>query len=134
LQSAEIFSNAKKVLFIDDVLYNYRVNEAGITRNPSLDMLSSLAAEEEILRIIRQKGIFSPDDLIEYRTVVVRNISEKVWTIAGLKETRQKRIRAFEKIKQSGLYKDFVLAGRYRKQGAGRKHIFSCSLNITCTL
>jgi glycosyltransferase involved in cell wall biosynthesis len=58
LQSAEIFSNAKKVLFIDDVLYNYRVNEAGITRNPSLDMLSSLAAEEEILRIIRQKAFF----------------------------------------------------------------------------
>ena len=124
LQSAEIFSNAKKVLFIDDVLYNYRVNEAGITRNPSLDMLSSLAAEEEILRIIRQKSIFSPDDMIEYRTVVVKNISEKVWIIAGLKETRQKRIKAFEKIKQSGLYKDFVLAGRYHKPGAGPKHIF----------
>ena len=62
--------------------------------------------------------------MIEYRTVVVRNISEKVWTIAGLKETRQKRIRAFEKIKQSGLYKDFVLAGRYRKQGPGANIFF----------
>ena len=53
------FQQRKKVLFIDDVLYNYRVNEAGITRNPSLDMLSSLAAEEEILRIIRQKAFFT---------------------------------------------------------------------------
>lgn len=115
LQSADVFYNTNSVLLIDDVLYNYRLNENGVMNTRSLDSHTNLVVDEIILHMLKHDKIFSDDDYIVYRSIMINSIVFSIFTIAVSVTSRLELLKLYKKMRNEKFYNGFILSGKYDK-------------------
>lgn len=123
LQSAEIFENASKVVFIDDILYNYRDNDTSVMNNIKPAMTVDLIVEEKLLNIVIKNDCFTENDFIDYRTFLIQKIVASIIFISISKILKKEKMCLLDKIKSFEIYDSFILNGKYHKSEIGQKHI-----------
>lgn len=125
LQTIEVLENAKKVLFIEDLLYNYRYNPDSVSNTVNyrifLDEIDVLA---EILLTFRQHAFFNEGDYIEYRSFCLKKLTGKIIAAAcDTKLLKKKKNELFDSVKQHPLFDSFLTQGAYNKHALGKKYI-----------
>lgn len=123
LQSLEILWSVKRVVFVPDILYVYRLRQASITNKQDVSMdLIDFTIYEKILLELKEKELFSEEDFIEYRGACIRILLDKIWKIAISSIDTARKKEFFKEIEQSSYYQEFLANGEYRKQDVGNKH------------
>lgn len=123
LQSLEVMDSVKRVIFIPDILYSYRVRQASITSQKGISKnLIDFAVYERILSELKEKELFSQEDYIEYRGASIKILLDKIWKIAISRADTARKKEFFKEIEQSRYYQEFLANGEYRKQDIGNKH------------
>ena len=73
LQAIEMVRKAKTMVYIDQMLYNYRFNQKGTIRNVSIkDMNACLVVREEILNLLEKEYDMSKDIIIKANCFALR--------------------------------------------------------------
>ena len=112
LQSLEIYENAKSFCFIDEVLYNYRVNPSSMSRTRTYENYKvDFSVQEAELALLKRVGVFTDADYALYRSNRLCDLSMEAVFIATMKTSRKNRIRLFEEIKATAYWKTFLSLG-----------------------
>lgn len=123
-QSIEIIERASRVVFLPDILYNYRLNPNSITQTIRYDNYSvDFTVREAVLKCINDCNMFQEMDYIEYRSYAIWLIIKEIEIIAGFKVDYARKEDLFEQIRNHAYYRDFILGGPYNRASTGKKSI-----------
>lgn len=83
LQSLDFYKHASKVVFINDILYNYYINEASVTHTVSFNKIKdSFEVHSEIDQFLLQERVFMNQDYLLYYKTCVGIIAFQIYNIA----------------------------------------------------
>lgn len=123
LQSLEVFKESRKVAFIEDRLYLYRLRHGSITESLGKDDYSGyVPVLEEVLRFLQEQELFTEEDFIQYRSSCMIFICSYIYAVSLFSVPMEDRIRIFSQLKQSAYYRDFLKAGPYDKTMLDYRH------------
>ena len=118
IQSVEILENAKSFLFIPHALYCYRVNNTSITHTVKYDNYKAdFTVDEFCLDLIKRLGVFTENDYNRLRNFALDSIAVELKRISRFCSDKENMVQAFDRIRSSDYYKDFLFAG-YKKAPA----------------
>ena len=125
LQTMEALENANKVLFIDDLLYNYRNNPNSVTNTVNYELfLGGLDVFAEMLFMFKQHTFFNEGDYVEYRSFYLKLLTGKIIAAAcDTKLSKKKKNALFDSIKQHPFFESFLTQGAYNKHALGKKNV-----------
>lgn len=124
LQSIEMLDRAEKVVFIPDVLYNYRVNPASVTQTLRYEKYSpDFQVRQYVRAYIEKNGLFTDEDFYEYRAYAIRLLINEIETIAGFRTSLQNKKKIFYTLHLDEYYTEFLDSDMYDKRAVGMKHI-----------
>ena len=109
IQSLIVLDSAKSVLFVPDVLYNYRVNLLSLSYNKSLERFSiEKYACPIVYSYLKKKNLFSDKDWEDYGMFCSGLLYGFVYGIAVADAPFKSKKEYFDKIRDSQYYKDFL--------------------------
>lgn len=124
LQSIEMLDGAAKVVFIPEILYNYRTNPMSVTQSVCYERYAvNFQVREYVLDFLRKREIFTKEDYYQYRAYAIGIVVDEIITIAGFDTSFQNKKRLFQQIMASSYYKEFLDTDEYDKHSAGKKYI-----------
>ena len=110
IQSVDILNRANTVLFVPDILYNYRVNLQSVSHNlrnriyyPGND------ARLFVYDFLNREKIFLPEDWAEYGRFCSTLFFGKFVEIFNLNLTIREKISLLKQERNSRYYKDFII-------------------------
>lgn len=110
LQSIQLLKNCKKVVVINDVLYNYRTNFNSATHTLNYSKYKvKFVVREKVLELLQEERVFSKRDYDEYREKMIELLVSEILMIARFKTSIKNRIKLYKQIEKSNYYKDFLL-------------------------
>lgn len=126
LQSVEILKNSNCTVFIPDVLYNYTVNPNSLTRDYRYETYKvNLLIYEYVLNFLKEEKVFASDDYNGLKNYYAREAVSHIMIISNFDTGFENKLELFEKIKETDLYKSFLLSEEYGKLSLGiKRYIF----------
>lgn len=120
LQSMHPMRACKKMVFIPDVLYNYRQNPDSVTQNLRADTYRvDFSARQYVLRFLSEEKVFTREDMRVYRGYCIYLLCVLLRTIGWMNEDNRTKRRYYEQIRQSAYYREFLNTGEYDPAQAG---------------
>lgn len=122
IQSIEVISNSRQVLFTDAALYNYRVNPQSVTHTATAKKFNiDFSAYEYLHAFLVKENVFSKTEFAEYRGFYIRVLMELVWSIASSEISYAEKKRLFKEIADTTYYRNVLAVGDYDKNWIGNK-------------
>lgn len=109
LQSVEIIENSKKVVFLEDILYNYRVNPGSITQSINYEKYTiDYSIRDYVRNRITENNVFDEKDFFEYKKMCIESICAEIAGIAGSEVSRDRKKELFISINSSLYYRELL--------------------------
>lgn len=106
LRSLEIYDNAKVVLFVEDVLYNYTYNEKSITANwNGLNYRVDSTVERIVHNFVLTKSTWSKSDFETYYEYIKNKLLYEIFNICKYKTPKKVKMGYLRQIKNDEYYK-----------------------------
>jgi len=122
LQSLEILEGSNSVGFIDDRLYNYRINPNSITQTIKMkDEMDSFIIRMKILDFFKTQNVFKEEDYIDYGTNCLIIFCANAVAIGASADSFQNKLKNIQRIKKDELYRTVINTGMYDIKKTGIK-------------
>lgn len=113
IQTLGILESAKSVLFIPDILYNYRVNLQSVSHNTSFNRFSFKAtARPYVYSYLKNKDVFSNKDWDDYGLYCIGLFFDNIYSISNVRTSVKEKMAYFEDARKSQYFKDFLYGRR----------------------
>lgn len=122
LQSLEIYKYSRKIAYISNILYRYRLNHASITHDRS-DYLPDNTIRKKVLDFLVEEGVFSREDFLEYRDFCIGLLIIELIRIATLDQDIDRKMQKYTLIRDDTYYQDFLKLGITNRKTIGSKAI-----------
>lgn len=94
LQSMDIYCHSNRVVFINDILYNYFLNSNGVTQSLSYNKIrDSFDVHTEIERILESEDVLLERELTAYHTFCYSILAQQIFNISNSKDTNNNKIK-----------------------------------------
>lgn len=126
LQSLEVMQNSQRVVFVDDVLYNYTVNPNSVTQSVKYENYKiDFSVRMRVASFLQESAVLNEDDVAAYRGYCAKLFCGEIFSICGFAIPGQEKKRLLEKLRSTSYYQDFLARGgiHWEKLGA-RKIVF----------
>jgi glycosyltransferase involved in cell wall biosynthesis len=124
LRSLDLYKAASTVYFLQESLYNYRVNPESITQTVTAENYKvDFTIRDRVHAFLKSEDVFTHDDWAEYNGFCVSAINGMAATIARFAISAQERHKLYRQITESPYYKQ-NLHGRQFKCGAKARIAF----------
>ncbi len=110
LQSLEIYKNSRSIAFINDILYEYRMNPTSITHtyaNTDID----LTVRKTTLRFLQLEQVFNEEELNKYRDFCINIFIDVLYKTALLDTDYKGKKKILEELRQDSYYQNFLKKG-----------------------
>ncbi len=115
IHSVEIMENAESFLFIEDALYNYTFNTAGVTRTIDYDKREHTCVPQRyVLGMLEKTGVFKKEDYDRLRNYYLDMEVIELRRLARRCSDRKAACAAMERLHSDPLYTEFLSAGYKR--------------------
>lgn len=105
LQSLELYKKAKEVLFIEEHLYNYRMNPFSITQDIKYENFEiNTIVREEVLNFIYQENVWSEKEIDKYLEYCRKLLKEEIFKIIFLDTSVENKKELLKKIHDNKYY------------------------------
>ncbi|NLJ77125.1 MAG: glycosyltransferase family 2 protein [Peptococcaceae bacterium] len=105
LQSIPLIYNAKKIIYKDNPMYNYRMVPSSITQKININSFRDITiAWSTLLRYLRMLELDDQDNLKMFYQFCLGSIIKDIFQLATSNFAKDELLRAFEKIKSLQLY------------------------------
>lgn len=121
LQSLEIYHNSQSMVFIPDVLYQYRVNPSSIMHNKGKINIE-YTIKERALSFLKDEAVFSETDFLRYRDFCINGMIEQIIQIGGIKNRNQQK-EYLQQIRGCGYYQNFLNLGITDRKMIGKRAV-----------
>ena len=92
-----MLDGAAKVVFIPEILYNYRTNPMSVTQSVCYERYAvNFQVREYVLDFLRKREIFTKEDYYQYRAYAIGIVVDEIITIAGFDTSFQNKKRLFQ--------------------------------------
>lgn len=109
VQTLEIFENAKSVLFVPDVLYNYRVNLNSISYKRTVNpYFFKNTVRSYVYHYLKKKNFFSAKDWDDYGKYCAELLWGQIYEIAAAKISLSRKKECLKIIRSSEYYVDYL--------------------------
>ena len=123
LQSLEILEYSRKVAFIEDRLYNYRLRSGSITETVTAkNYVSYMLVMQKCLVFLKRQNVFTERDYREYRSSCLIFICSYLYAICLFRTSVKNKVTLFQRLKASKYYQEFLMADDYEPAMLGRRH------------
>lgn len=126
IQSLSVLKKSNKVIFIDDVLYNYTVNPKSVTHT-MLDNLNSsdFLCYQRVLAFLENEGVWNEQDFLEILNHYAHWLCGILITVCNEDLPVKKKRKILQEVRRTGLYQRHLSRISHTKLSLGkRKHIF----------
>lgn len=125
LQSVEIIENAESIVFLEDILYIYRVNPKSITQTIDYKKFNAdYSIREYVLNRLKHWNLFDDNDWEKYRDMCLSSICIEIAGIAGASISRNNKKELFHRIKKTYYYKEFLSKGEFNSSNIKQKIVW----------
>lgn len=129
LQSLEIWAECEKALFIDDVLYSYRMNPDSVMHSINFARCKDgMTVRKVIFEELYDSGLFEEENLDTFRKYWMSEASSHLVTIASCPASFKAKMQYLDEIRNGKVYECFVKAGIQEKWKKGIKATVVLSL------
>ena len=120
LHSLEVFKNSKSIVFIDDRLYNYRLNPESVMETATYEEYDHIdyTVWEMVWNFLDEEKVFQEEDMIEYRGRCIWPITADICRISSADISLENKKRLFKEIRISEYYQR-LMEGQYDKKHMG---------------
>jgi len=109
LHSIEIIENCNSVLFVQDVLYSYRVNPASVTQTIDYQKYRvDYSIREYALKHIINSGYFDNKSYGKYCRLCKRHLFDEIIAISRANIDSLQKYKLFQEIQETEYYKTFL--------------------------
>lgn len=110
IQTVEIIEKAHSVLFVPNILYNYRMNQQSVShvQKTSLNYESGNAVRLYVYDFLKTHDVFNEDDWLFYGTFCTNLFWNKIFSISNIKESLSNRIHLLDDEWNSRYYTEFL--------------------------
>lgn len=116
LQSIEVYKNCTKILFVDDKLYNYRVNPSSITNQQiPVDYKPDFTIRKTVWDFLLSENVLSDKQFENYKQYAVRIFFDEINCIASSKLTIHQKKTIFNNIRECDYFKSYLLPNKNGK-------------------
>lgn len=130
LQSVQMLLNCKSMVYMDTILYNYRVNNNGIIRRVSAkDMDSYIIVREEVWRGIEAMPVKPVDIESKFNTFALRGFFTCLADMANSKVPKAEWKLCYQNMRKSNLFMNISRRDAERKL-IGKVYLFLLYINI----
>lgn len=124
LQSVELIKNSKKTVFIPDVLYSYTMNPNSITHSYNFKSYKvNLSIYEYVFDFLVNESVFTDEDYCALKQYYSNDVVSHLLIISGFGIEYEKKVGLFEKIKETDIYKVFLVSPQYNANSKGFKGV-----------
>ena len=114
LQSIAYYKNAKKILFLDESLYNYTINPESITHTVTEKKFKiNFTVRQKVMEFLLLEDVFTEDDWIQYRGYCVSLLINSLKNIILFTVPYDKKISWFKEIWYSEYYNKYIKRKKY---------------------
>ena len=109
IQSIAIFENARDILFIPDVLYQYRINNESVTHRYDLSafLQDTISVQEYIYAFLGKRDYFTDDEYQQLSDKFTINLVDIVREISA-RSNRESILENYNIIKESNIFNEFI--------------------------
>lgn len=118
IRSIAYYGKCRRVYFLNENLYNYRINPDSITQNVTdKNFEIDFTVRHEVFKFLQSEAVFTEKDWAEYREYCVSLLTDKILTILCFDISIKKKIQYFNEIQNSDYYKKCIKKQKRRKSG-----------------
>lgn len=123
LQSIDVLCNASCVVFVPDVLYNYRLNLESVSQTVRYENYENDSSiRNYVSNFICGSGIFGEEDIRRYRSYAIRLLINEIEQIASFSTDYHNKKKLFQEIIIGSYYKNFLDKKEYDRKYIGKKY------------
>lgn len=122
LQSLEIYKCSTTIVFINEILYRYRLNPNSITQKQD-DYIPDHTIRQAVLDFIIQEGVFTQDDFLEFRDFCISLLIVELIRIAILDQNIDQKTEKYKIIQEDAYYQNFLKLGITNRKSIGSKAV-----------
>lgn len=116
LQSLEILRRVNTVYFLENALYNYRMNPASATHTWDFHKFKvDFTVHELVLKFLREENYFTEIDYKQYRNYCIECFANVIVRIARFNTTFKNKMSLYKQIRETEYYKTFLCLGFDKK-------------------
>lgn len=123
IQSLAVLKNSKKVVFVDDVLYNYTINPKSVSQSMTYDKPEqvNLSGVQRVLTFLENEAVWKKEDYAKLRNYYNYLICGKLLAICKQDMPFAKKREMFEHIRNSHHYRTFLSQAKCRDIKLGKR-------------
>lgn len=132
IQTLTVLKNSNVVVFIDDVLYNYRVNPQSIMHSIDYENIGYFEFSEylRVLDFLEKENIWEKEDYDQLRNYCVWLLCTKLLEFCRHRLPFGKKRKIIKRIRMTDFYKRFLSCAHLTELELGkRKHMFTLFQN-----
>ena len=116
IQTLDVLESVQSVLFIPEVLYNYRINTQSVSFNYSIEKYRiENAVRPYVYSYLKKKNIFSKKDWDDYGLYCSEVHFENIYNISIINAAMRDKKECFEDIRKSQYFTDYLCNRRTKK-------------------
>lgn len=120
LQSIDILDRCKSVVFIPDILYNYRINPTSVTHIIDVNSYKvDYTVREKILDFLEKEKLFNEEDMKEYHIYSLKLLIQRIMFICSFKLTYTQIKEKLNEVKETKYYREFLCVRNYERSKIG---------------
>ncbi|MBR0443781.1 MAG: glycosyltransferase family 2 protein [Clostridia bacterium] len=120
LQTVEILENCASVLLLPDILYQYRVNPASITRVRKFEPYSlEMVLPSLITDFLKEQNVFTDEDFLDLRNYFTKSMLDKIITVCRYSRNAGMRNSCLDTIWNCRYYTENIRGGVFSKEDLG---------------
>ena len=114
LQSITIYKESNIIVFLEEKLYNYRVNPKSITQNIDYNLYKpDYTIRKTVLSFLVSEHVFSEEDFLEYKKVCLKMMLDEIIGIASSSVSIDKKMEILNLIVKDEYFENFIASSKY---------------------
>lgn len=122
--SLEIYKKAKRIIETEQILYNYRINDEGLTKTQKKQYNFHYRCREKTVELIESEKCLSEKEKKELFKQTIHKFINQIEEISNFEIEKEKKIDIFNKIKDSSYYKKHVLQNMHFYNNSPKIYLF----------
>lgn len=123
IQTLAVLKNSDKVAFVDDVLYNYRVNPKSIMHSINYENTEyfEFAAYRRVLAFLKEENVWAEKEYGQLRNYCILLLCSKLLEFSRQKVPFSKKRKIIKHARQTAFYKGFLSCAQKSELNLGKR-------------
>lgn len=122
LQSLEIYKYSKTMVFIPNILYEYRMNQLSITHGPTR-MIVDYTIRKRVFEFLLNESVLSEDEINQYRDFCISMVIGDIIKFSISQEKYEFIIQRINEIRDDNYFRDFLSKGITNRRTIGFRSV-----------